>query len=419
MKKKILLVGLTDQEAAAIEIMIGMNWRDDGSFVLRRSLSLAIPAQTAEALACTHCVVDLFGLGMRKYTPENAEKLLAFLAGRSAVALAWGVEGGGWPRQKMALADGQVLEFLLMPYTSHDMKTALLKVREGKVPLTVAASHAMVTQAAGTTAVGSGPAAAQMPNAVSAAAPVSAALPALDPDKEVGLLRGAFGLVLQAFPDLQNEPFFQLIGHMIRVEGPLVLRLSNDMSFILAVREGWIASPLPLINVAKTLISSPQLLHNARLIQLPQDRVNEELRLHFGEGFRQAQKPLDFLAWVLADHFLRERPPALRGDLRFRLRRFPNFTLLPNTTNFEIQLAAICSRAPQSLEKLCRSFPQHNPADIARFAIQCVVSGSAVALPAGPSKTASAPAPVQTPKTTHVQQAARKGFFKSLLAKLF
>ena len=31
--KKILLVGLTDQEAAAIEIMIGMNWRDRKSTV--------------------------------------------------------------------------------------------------------------------------------------------------------------------------------------------------------------------------------------------------------------------------------------------------------------------------------------------------------------------------------------------------
>ena len=52
--KKILLVGLTDQEAAAIEIMIGMNWRDAQCTVLRRSLSLAMPEQTPEALACTH-----------------------------------------------------------------------------------------------------------------------------------------------------------------------------------------------------------------------------------------------------------------------------------------------------------------------------------------------------------------------------
>ena len=114
--KKILLVGLTDQEAAAIEIMIGMNWRDAQCTVLRRSLSLAMPEQTPEALACTHCVVDLFGLGMRKYSAENAERLMAFLGGRSAVALAWGADGGGWTGQKLPLAAGQVLELLVMPY---------------------------------------------------------------------------------------------------------------------------------------------------------------------------------------------------------------------------------------------------------------------------------------------------------------
>ena len=140
--KKILLVGLTDQEAAAIEIMIGMNWRDAQCTVLRRSLSLAMPEQTPEALACTHCVVDLFGLGMRKYSAENAERLMAFLGGRSAVALAWGADGGGWTGQKLPLAAGQVLELLVMPYSSHDMKTALGKVREGKAPAEMAAAPA-------------------------------------------------------------------------------------------------------------------------------------------------------------------------------------------------------------------------------------------------------------------------------------
>ena len=121
---------------------------------------------------------------------------------------------------------------------------------------------------------------------------------------------------------------------------------------------------------------------------------------------------------MLADSTLRQNPPQRKADLRFRLRRFPNFTLLPNTSNFEIQLAAICSRAPPSLEKLCRSFPQHDPADIARFAILCIVSGSAVVLPASAPIAAPAPVPAAAAKPAHAQ-AARKGFFKSLLDKLF
>lgn len=41
--KNILLMGLTDHEAAAVEIMIGMNWRDHRCITLKRELSLAIP----------------------------------------------------------------------------------------------------------------------------------------------------------------------------------------------------------------------------------------------------------------------------------------------------------------------------------------------------------------------------------------
>ena len=406
--KKILLVGLTDQEAAAIEIMIGMNWRDAQCTVLRRSLSLAMPEQTPEALACTHCVVDLFGLGMRKYSAENAERLMAFLGGRSAVALAWGADGGGWTGQKLPLAAGQVLELLVMPYSSHDMKTALGKVREGKAPAEMAAAPAGRASAASSGGLG---------QILSLARTGSGPAPEPAPDKEVGLLKGAIPILLHAFPDLQGNPFFRLVQQIISHEGPQVLTFGDEMFFILAPREGWIASPLPLASMAKMAASS-SLLGSAKATPLPPHQVEEELRRHFGEGFRQAQKPLDFLCWVLADSTLRQNPPQRRADLRFRLRRFPNFTLLPNTSNFEIQLAAICSRAPQSLEKLCRSFPQHDPADIARFAILCIVSGSAVALPASAPIAAPAPVPAAAAKPAHAQ-AARKGFFKSLLDKLF
>ena len=225
--KKILLVGLTDQEAAAIEIMIGMNWRDAQCTVLRRSLSLAMPEQTPEALACTHCVVDLFGLGMRKYSAENAERLMAFLGGRSAVALAWGADGGGWTGQKLPLAAGQVLELLVMPYSSHDMKTALGKVREGKAPAEMAAAPAGRTSAASSGGLG---------QILSQARTGSGPAPEPAPDKEVGLLKGAIPILLHAFPDLQGNPFFRLVQQIISHEGPQVLTFGDEMFFILAAR---------------------------------------------------------------------------------------------------------------------------------------------------------------------------------------
>ncbi len=60
--KNILLMGLTDHEAAAVEIMIGMNWRDHRCITLKRELPLAIPEQHAAARSCEACVLDLFGL---------------------------------------------------------------------------------------------------------------------------------------------------------------------------------------------------------------------------------------------------------------------------------------------------------------------------------------------------------------------
>ncbi len=328
-----------------------------------------------------------------------------------AVALAWGADGGGWTGQKLPLGDGQIVELLVMPYSSHDMKTALGKIREGKVPAIVAPPFAQV----GASAPGGLESILHPSRAGAGTAP-----PAPVPDREVGLLKGAFPLLLNAFPDLQAHPFFRLIQQIISVDGPLLLTFGDDgdVSFILAVREGWVASPLPLASVARMAGASSQ-FGSARVIPLPPHQVDEQLRRLFGDGYRQAQKPLDFLCWVLADSALRQSPPQRKSDLRFRLRRFPNFTLLPNTTNFEIQLAAICSRAPQSLEKLCRSFPQHDPADIARFAILCLISGSAVALPPSAPIAAPAPAAPSAARPAHIVQAARKGFFKSLLDKLF
>ena len=47
--KNILLMGLTDHEAAAVEIMIGMNWRDHRCITLKRELSLGKPIDVRDA----------------------------------------------------------------------------------------------------------------------------------------------------------------------------------------------------------------------------------------------------------------------------------------------------------------------------------------------------------------------------------
>ena len=104
----ILLAGLTDHEAAAIEIMVGMNWSDRHVLTIARGVGLGVPEQTPAARACTHCVLDLFGFGLRRYSAENEVKLRAFLGNRSAVLLIWG-NGSGWLEQHLRWAHGQAV----------------------------------------------------------------------------------------------------------------------------------------------------------------------------------------------------------------------------------------------------------------------------------------------------------------------
>ena len=127
-----LLAGLTDHEAAAIEIMIGMNWQDQRVLTIPRGLGLGVPEQSAAAKACEQGVLDLFGFGMRRHTPEHEAKLIEFLAGRSAVLLVWG-SGGGWLERQLPLARGQRVAWVSMPYTSADMLAAIKQVRVERV----------------------------------------------------------------------------------------------------------------------------------------------------------------------------------------------------------------------------------------------------------------------------------------------
>lgn len=124
----VLLAGLTDHEAAAIEIMVNMTWRDQRCITLRRDLSLSIPEQTAQAKACRYCVIDLFSLGLRKHSPDNEVLLLQFLAGRSAVLLVRG-SGSGWFDALLPLQPGQHITCLSMPYSSIALREALQKIK--------------------------------------------------------------------------------------------------------------------------------------------------------------------------------------------------------------------------------------------------------------------------------------------------
>lgn len=449
--KNILLMGLTDHEAAAVEIMIGMNWRDHRCITLKRELSLAIPEQHAAARSCEACVLDLFGLGMRKYSPANATRLMEVMAGRPAVLLTWG-DGGGWLEAKLPLAKGQHIGWVGMPYTSAGLRDAIKKVNEAAermVPpaaaAVAAAPAAMPGRARPVVSLDVEPAlpaavaeaepaavpawrrameladqlkrkaapmraraSAPMPLPKAQASSVSLAPPATRMATDaVGLGKGALAALLQVFPLLRDQPLIGLTEKIIGHDGPMLLRIGTDAAFVTHTRAGWLASGLPVSALLK-LLRTPRLVESVRAEPLDPDHVEETVRQRFDGKFHRAQKPLDVITWELVSDVMRDMKLQRQGDLTFQLRRFPNFPMLAGVGPLDVQLAAICARMPQSISELLRAFPKHEQ-DVLRFVVLCVVSGLAKVIPGGPVAAAA-----RKPEV-----AARRGFFKSLMDKLF
>lgn len=438
--KNILLMGLTDHEAAAVEIMIGMNWRDHRCITLKRELSLAIPEQHAAARSCEACVLDLFGLGMRKYSPANATRLMEVMAGRPAVLLTWG-DGGGWLEAKLPLAKGQHIGWVGMPYTSAGLRDAIKKVKEAAermVPPAAAAVAAapaampawrrameLADQLKRKAAPMRARASAPMPLPKAQASSVSLAPPATRMATDaVGLGKGALAALLQVFPLLRDQPLIGLTEKIIGHDGPMLLRIGTDAAFVTHTRAGWLASGLPVSALLK-LLRTPRLVESVRAEPLDPDHVEETVRQRFDGKFHRAQKPLDVITWELVSDVMRDMKLQRQGDLTFQLRRFPNFPMLAGVGPLDVQLAAICARMPQSISELLRAFPKHEQ-DVLRFVVLCVVSGLARVIPGGPvaagavapPRAAQAQAPVAA-AARKPEVAARRGFFKSLINKLF
>lgn len=464
--KNILLMGLTDHEAAAVEIMIGMNWRDHRCITLKRELSLAIPEQHAAARSCEACVLDLFGLGMRKYSPANATRLMEVMAGRPAVLLTWG-DGGGWLEAKLPLAKGQHIGWVGMPYTSASLRDAIKKVKEAAermVPpaaaAVAAAPAAMPGRARPVVSLDVEPAlpaavaeaepaavpawrrameladqlkrkaapmraraSAPMPLPKAQASSVSLAPPATRMATDaVGLGKGALAALLQVFPLLRDQPLIGLTEKIIGHDGPMLLRIGTDAAFVTHTRAGWLASGLPVSALLK-LLRTPRLVESVRAEPLDPDHVEETVRQRFDGKFHRAQKPLDVITWELVSDVMRDMKLQRQGDLTFQLRRFPNFPMLAGVGPLDVQLAAICARMPQSISELLRAFPKHEQ-DVLRFVVLCVVSGLAKVIPGGPvaAGAVASPRAAQAPVAAAARKpevAARRGFFKSLMDKLF
>lgn len=471
-----LLVGMADQEAAAVEIMTGMYWPDRRCVTLARTQSLSIPRQSIQAHACDVCVVDLPGLDMRKYSEMHGQRLLEFLAGRQALLLVWGADSG-WTERLLPLAAGQRVRCLSMPYSSHAMRQAISKLLESAAaspdagpqpPLPAPKAAPAVLPVAGSMSTPSKPALAEplpawrraeelaqrlqaakdraateataavrAPLAVSGPAkrsplvvstgaksradrqhgePIQHAFPAVQPVADaVGLGRGAMEALLAMFPSLRAVPLVALGTKILIHQGPQLIRIGWDLEFALNFRQGWIASGLSL-PVLQRLARNVHLVDAAQVVPWSQDDAENLAR----GWVERAQMALDEVAWHLLSDAIKDHTLVATGDMRIQLRRFPNVTALSDVGPLDVQLAAICARAPHHVSGLLRAFPQDQQA-VLRFVVLATASGliSVLADDAQAQKVAAVADRSDQAVVPEPRVRAKPGFLKSFLDKLF
>ena len=379
----VLLAGLSDHDAAAMEILISSHWREKRCVWLKRKAGFTLPTQSAQAAGCAKVVADLGGMGLHPYSAENAAKLKAFLAGRPALLLTWKNDGGWGQAAAMAAAPDQPLALLAAPYSSAQVKAALAELDAAPVGQLPRAALADRSKAA-------------MPVEKSALALPAPAL-------------------LDVLPALKRSRFVRLVEQLPAAGGVQVLHIGAT-ELLVHPTEAWVGASVPVSAPLRVRGSSSQ-LETARLEPLS-GLVAAQIEQHITSGKGQRYMlALDVVLWDLCSRALEDVEMQLQGGAMFKLGRFPNFTLLGQVGALDIQLAALCIRQAQSVRALQRLFPKQE-GQVLRFVALAVLTGlGQLQTPPLDLSAGAAGKPVKTEHTREHKE--RRGFLRSLLDKLF
>lgn len=438
----VLLAGLSDPEAAAVEIMMNRRWPRLKPYRLRRPPRLGIPEQDSAAHGCSSCIIDLFSFGLRIHSLEAEAALLSFLERRPALLISRGEENT-WARAALLALGAQPIRVIRAPYTSAQLLGELVQLLEadGRLREPVVAEPSGLPQRAVAVASETAPNAGRVASAQATAIPAwQRALELAEqlnkkangtalvmPRRAVGNVRrvpgmalrnGALRELMEVFPGLRQRPIIILVERLLGIEEAMLLQFNRDVGFVGSITQGWLASGIAYPILLKTL-SASDTLHQMEVRSVSIAEAEGFLRARFGSIERRLQHPLDTLTWDLAALRLNDFLYQPKSNLVFQLRRFPNFPRLHNVGGLDFQLATLSARAPQSISDLATRFPDHHQ-DICRFATLAIVSGLAWVIPV--SFVDERPGVTQAhlaSKRNDAEAAARRGFFKSLLDKLF
>lgn len=395
--KNILLAGLAEREAAAVQMMVESTWRDSSCVFLPRQADFQMPKQSAAAQACQGAVVNLLGVGLLRHSAEAEAKLRDLLAGRSAVLLLHSGDST-WAAAQWQQAPGQTLIFLTPPCSSEALRTA---IRQCGI---LAAASAPVSPRQALAPPPDTPL--KTPSSIGTPPPTRP--PPQGYYSHMG--NGALEHLERALPALQRSDWLGLIKKALGTGGSSRFHI-GPTAFVMDMQAGWLASALPSSTLQK-MLHTPQLLASVQMQALPQDTALEAAGQDFGSRLPKVQKALDMLTWDLSSEALKTLTLNLEQDLSLRLRRYPNFTQLERLNPLDMQLATLCALAPRSLRELQRLFAQYEQ-EVLRFAVLSVLSGLAVIAPSSAQQTST------VAKVAVGSDSNKRNFFKALLGKLF
>lgn len=435
----VLLIGLSDPEAGAIEVLMGRRWPNLKTLRIARSMRLELPAQDLQARNCTSCIIDLLSTGLRKRDAATEAALLAFLAGRPAILLSRDPRSG-WSEQPWPASVTQQIIVIGTPYSSSQLLAGLVQIHdlehlssEVRHPATAPPTPPRHTKK-------------PVPNPVGLAAdepPLPAWRRAIDlaerlrqpgtPDvtppaprgsngatpgnstgprdvavtKTMGLRTGAFPALLRMFPELRTQPLLGLGERVLDAGDALMLHFNSSVACVACIQQGWVATGLRMPMMLK-MLGTCTAIEQVTLQPLTSADAELVVRERFGALDHRMRLPLDMLCWELVATWFPAMELRPNGDLHLRLKRLPNFNRLEAVGPLDVQLAAACARAPQSVVALARQFPGREQ-EVYRFAVLTLLSGAAQVVPERGTPAA----------LVATGDAQRRGFFKSLLDRLF
>ncbi len=377
----LIIIGSKEHEAAAIEVLCRMHWKDLTCSTHKPGLFSRSAPSGAPASQYQYAVVDLPGLGMANYTADNEKRIFADLGGRATIMVIPS-HGGGWEAANPP--SGQRIIWLKKPLKSLALREAIQQLTQSDNPEGKAAG------------VG-----AQANNQHLASSSPSAS--GAHHSKSIQLLLGTF-------PTLRSDKATILIQKLATTRGPVNVPVGSA-TWVVDYSAGWLATNLrqssTLLHILRQHIATENIDLGNWSITETKAFVNQlEARLS------DVRKPLASFLWDFVACMTRDLNLDTKENLYIKLHYLPNFTVIEQADPIDLRLAAICTKSPQSLRTLCAFFPGQSTR-VFRFVALCILSGigtlstAVTHTAADPNRTANA-----------AMTTERRSFLRKLLDKL-